>query len=296
MAIFLQQLVNGISLGSVYALFALGFTLVFGVLEIINLAHPAVLAVGALIAYTLLEGAHTGLAVALAGACVGGGLLGVVIDRVAFRPLRLRGASRLSSLITSIGVALILVNLAQIVWGTEPLSYPPGTVPLRFFTAGPVTVSLLQVLVLATVVALMISLRALLFRTRLGLAIRAVAENPQTAGLLGMPFDRVVAFTFFLSSGLGGVAGVLVGMLFQGSVSPFMGGTYGLKGLAAIILGGMGDITGAVLGGLAMGVGEVMIVQYFNSSYRDAVAFGLVFLVLVLRPTGLLGQQRGREA
>jgi branched-chain amino acid transport system permease protein len=296
MGLFLQQLVNGISLGSVYALFALGFTLVFGVLEIINLAHPAVLAVGALIAYTLLDGARTGLAVALAGACLGGGLLGVLIDRVAFRPLRLRGASRLSSLITSIGVALILVNLAQIVWGTEPLSYPPGTVPLQFFTAGAVTVSLLQLVVLATVLALTIGLRALLLRTRLGLAIRAVAENPQTASLLGMPFDRVVAFTFFLSSGLGGIAGVLVGMLFQGSVSPFMGTTYGLKGLAAIILGGMGDITGAVLGGLVMGVGEVMIVQYLNSSYRDAVAFGLLFLVLVVRPTGLLGQQRGREA
>ncbi|HLW46673.1 MAG TPA: branched-chain amino acid ABC transporter permease [bacterium] len=296
MAVFLQQLVNGVSLGSVYALFALGFTLVFGVLEIINLAHPAVLAIGALLAYSLLAGAKTGLAVALAGACAGAGLLGVLIDRVAFRPLRLRGASRLSSLITSIGVALILVNLAQIVWGTEPLSYPPAAVPLRFFTAGTVTVSLLQLLVLALVVALMIGLRALLLRTRLGLAIRAVAENPQTASLLGMPFDRVVAFTFFLSSALGGVAGVLVGMLFQGSVSPFMGTTYGLKGLAAIILGGMGDVTGAVLGGLAMGVGEVMIVQYLNSSYRDAVAFGLLFMVLVLRPTGLLGQQRGREA
>lgn len=296
MAVFLQQLVNGISLGSVYALFALGFTLVFGVLEIINLAHPAVLAVGALLAYTLLVDAKAGLALAVAGACAGGGLLGLLLDAVAFRPLRLRGATRLSSLITSIGIALILVNLAQIVWGTEPLSYPSGTVPLRFFTAGPVTVSLLQGVVLATVIALMIGLRLLLVRTRLGLAIRAVAENPQTASLLGMPFDRVVAFTFFLSSALGAVAGVLVGMLFQGSVSPFMGNTYGLKGLAAIILGGMGDITGAVLGGLVMGIGEVMIVQYFNSSYRDAVAFGLLFLVLVLRPTGLLGQQRGREA
>lgn len=296
MAVFLQQLVNGISLGSVYALFALGFTLVFGVLEIINLAHPAVLAVGALLAYTLLVDTKAGLALAVAGACAGGGLLGLMLDAVAFRPLRLRGATRLSSLITSIGIALILVNLAQIVWGTEPLSYPSGTVPLRFFTAGPVTVSLLQGAVLATVIALMIGLRLLLVRTRLGLAIRAVAENPQTASLLGMPFDRVVAFTFFLSSALGAVAGVLVGMLFQGSVSPFMGNTYGLKGLAAIILGGMGDITGAVLGGLVMGVGEVMIVQYFNSSYRDAVAFGLLFLVLVLRPTGLLGQQRSREA
>jgi branched-chain amino acid transport system permease protein len=277
-------------------LFALGFTLVFGVLEIINLAHPAVLAVGALIAYTMLDSAHTGLLPALAGACAGGGLLGVLIDRVAFRPLRLRGASRLSSLITSIGAALVLVNLAQIVWGTEPLSYPPGTVPLRFFTAGPVTVSLLQSMVLATVLALMIALRGLLLRTRLGLAIRAVAENPQTASLLGMSFDGVVAFTLFLSSALAGVAGVLVGMLFQGSVSPFMGTTYGLKGLAAIILGGMGDITGAVLGGLTMGIGEVLIVQYLNSSYRDAVAFGLLFLVLVLRPTGLLGQQRVRDA
>jgi branched-chain amino acid transport system permease protein len=296
MAVFLQQLANGISLGSVYALFALGFTLIFGVLEIINLAHAAILAVGALLAYTLFTRLGAGLAPALLGAFIGTGVLGVVIDYVAFRPLRIRQASRLASLITSIGVALILVNLAQILWGAEPLSYPPGAVPLRFFTMGGITVSLLQIITLATTVALLVGLRLLLTRTKIGMAIRAVAENPTTASLLGMPFDRVVMFTFFLSSALGGVAGVLIGMLLQGSVSPFMGNTYGLKGLAAIILGGMGDITGAVLGGLIMGIGEIMIVQYLNSSYRDGVAFGLLFLVLIIRPTGLLGQRRSREA
>ena len=296
MATFLQQLINGISLGSVYALFALGFTLIFGVLEIINLAHAAILAVGALLAYTLFTSLGAGLVVALLGASIGTGVLGVVIDFLAFRPLRTRRAGRLASLITSIGVALILVNLAQILWGSEPLSYPPGTVPLRFFTGGGVTVSLLQILVLATTLLLLIGLRVLLTRTKVGMAIRAVAESPATATLLGIPFDRVVVFTFFLSSALGGVAGVLVGMLLQGSVSPFMGNAYGLKGLAAIILGGMGDITGAVLGGLAMGIGEIMIVQYLNSSYRDGVAFGLLFLVLIVRPTGLLGRQRSREA
>ena len=296
MTVFLQQLINGISLGSVYALFALGFTLIFGVLEIINLAHAAILAVGALLAYTLFTSLGAGLAVALLGASLGTGALGVVIDFAAFRPLRARRAGRLASLISSIGVALILVNLAQILWGSEPLSYPPGTVPLRFFTGGGLTVSLLQILVLATTILLLIGLRFLLIRTKVGIAMRAVAESPATATLLGIPFDRVVVFTFFLSSALGGVAGVLVGMLLQGSVSPFMGNAYGLKGLAAIILGGMGDITGAVLGGLAMGIGEIMIVQYLNSSYRDGVAFGLLFLVLVIRPTGLLGQQRSREA
>lgn len=296
MAVFLQQLINGVSLGSIYALFALGFTLIFGVLEIINLAHAAVLAIGALLAYTLFTWAGVGLVPALLGSFIGTGLLGIVIDYVAFRPLRIRQASRLASLITSIGVALILVNLGQILWGSEPLSYPAGTVPLRFFTGGGLTVSLLQILTLATTVALLIGLRLLLIRTKIGMAIRAVAENPTTASLLGMPFDRVVMFTFFLSSALGGVAGVLVGMLLQGSVSPFMGNTYGLKGLAAIILGGMGDITGAVLGGLIMGIGEIMIVQYLNSSYRDGVAFGLLFLVLIIRPTGLLGQRGGREA
>jgi branched-chain amino acid transport system permease protein len=296
MAIFLQQLANGVSLGSVYALFALGFTLIFGVLEIINLAHAAVLAVGALLAYTFFVRLGAGLAPALLGAFIGTGLLGIVIDYVAFRPLRVRQASRLASLITSIGVALILVNLAQILWGAEPLSYPPAAVPLRFFTGGGITVSLLQIITVATTVAVLTGLRLLLTRTKIGMAIRAVAENPTTASLLGMPFDRVVTFTFFLSSALGGVAGVLVGMLLQGSVSPFMGNAYGLKGLAAIILGGMGDITGAVLGGLIMGIGEIMIVQYLNSSYRDGVAFGLLFLVLIIRPTGLLGQRRSREA
>jgi branched-chain amino acid transport system permease protein len=296
MVVFLQQLINGISLGSVYALFALGFTLIFGVLEIINLAHAAILAVGALFAYTLFTRLNANFVEALLGASIGTGLLGIAIDRIAFRPLRVRQAGRLSSLITSIGIALILVNLAQILWGSEPLSYPPGAVPIRFISGGGVTVSLLQIIVLATTVLLLVGLRLLLTRTKVGLAIRAVAENPATASLLGIPFDRVVLFTFFLSSALGGVAGVLIGMLLQGSVSPFMGTTYGLKGLAAIILGGMGDITGAVLGGLVMGIGEIMIVQYLNSSYRDGVAFGLLFLVLVVRPTGLLGQQQGREA
>ncbi len=296
MAVFLQQLTNGISLGSVYALFALGFTLIFGVLEIINLAHSAVLAVGALLAYTLFTRLGVGLIPALLGSFIGTGLLGIAIDYVAFRPLRIRQAARLASLISSIGVALLLVNLGQILWGSEPLSYPPGMVPLRFFTAGGVTVSLLQIVTLATTVVLLIGLRLLLTRTKVGMAIRAVAENPTTASLLGMPFDRVVMFTFFLSSALGGVAGVLIGMLLQGSVSPFMGNAYGLKGLAAIILGGMGDITGAVLGGFIIGIGEIMIVQYLNSSYRDGVAFGLLFLVLIIRPAGLLGQRRGREA
>jgi branched-chain amino acid transport system permease protein len=169
-------------------------------------------------------------------------------------------------------------------------------VPVRFFTGAGLTVSLLQVVTLATTIALLIGLRLLLTRTKLGLAIRAVAENPAAASLLGMPFDRVVMFTFFLSAALGGAAGLLVGMLLQGSVSPFMGNTYGLKGLAAIILGGMGDLAGAVLGGLIMGVGEIMIVQYLNSGYRDAVAFGLLFLILILRPTGLLGERRPRAA
>jgi len=296
MTVFLQQLINGLSLGSIYALFALGFTLIFGVLEIINLAHAAVLAVGALLAYTLFTRLGANLAVALLGAFVGTGLLGIAIDYMAFRPLRARRADRLASLISSIGVALILVNLAQIVWGAEPLSYPSGALPIRFFTGAGLTVSLAQIITLATAVLLLLGLRLLLERTKVGMAIRAVAENPATASLLGMPFDRIVMFTFFLSSALGGVAGVLVGMLLQGSVSPFMGNTYGLKGLAAIILGGMGDITGAVLGGLVMGVGEIMIVQYLNSGYRDAVAFGLLFLVLIVKPTGLLGQQKSREA
>ncbi len=293
MTVFLQQLINGISLGAVYALFALGFTLIFGVLEIINLAHAAVFSIGALLAYTLFVQFHSSLLVAIPGAFIGTGLLGIALDYVAFRPLRARNAGRLAPLITSIGMALILVNLAQTIWGAEPLSYPPGVVPVRFFSRGGLAVSVLQLVTLATAVLLMGGLSLFLGRTKLGLAIRAVAENPATASVLGIPFDRIVRFTFFLSSALGGVAGVLVGMLFQGSVSPFMGNTFGLKGLAVIILGGMGDIRGAVLGGLGMGVGEIMIVQYLNSSYRDAVAFGLLFLVLVIRPTGLLGQQRG---
>jgi len=296
MTVFLQQLINGISLGSVYALFALSFTLIFGVLEIINLAQAAVLAVGALLAYTLLSWAGTPLPLAMLGAFIGTGLLGVAIYAAAFRPLRARNAGPLAALIVSIGVTLILVNLAQILWGSEPLGYPPGMVPLRFFTDAGLTVSLLQVAILATTVGLLVGLRLLLLHTKIGLAIRVVAENPGTASLLGIPFDRVVMFTFFLSSALGGIAGVLVGMLFQGSVSPFMGNAIGLKGLAAIILGGMGSVPGAMLGGLAMGIGETMIVQYLSSSYRDAVAFGLLFLVLVIRPTGLFGRPQDRQA
>lgn len=291
----LQQLVNGAFIGCVYGLFALGFTLVFGVLDIINLAHPAVFTLGGLSALYLTESLGLPLSVAFFASSLASGLLGLLLDAVAFAPLRRRGADQFSGMIASIGMAILFEAAAIGFFGAKTVRFPKEVFPNEVFVLGPVTVTLTQILIVVVALVLMTLLTLLLGRTRLGKAIRAVAENQQTAALLGINVKAVIRATFFMSSALGGAAGILYGLYFD-SLSPDMGRNIELKGLAVIILGGMGSIPGCIIGGLAFGLSEVLTVAVTGASgTRDAVAFLALFLILLVRPTGILGRGKTRE-
>jgi branched-chain amino acid transport system permease protein len=290
-----QQIINGLFLGSIYALFALGYTLVFGVLDILNLAHAAVFMLAAFVAVTLVGTAHLPLWAALPLAMLFAGVLGMVLERVAFRPLRERADSNISGLISSLAVATVFQAIALQVWGPNVSRFPLGTVPERPLPFLGGVVSSLQILIVTVALALFVGLSFLVKRTRLGRQMRAVAESPRAARILGVNVDRVIAAAFFISSALGGAAGVLFGLAFN-VIQPDMGRSVELKGLAVIILGGMGSMPGAVIAGFALGLCEVFVVAHLGASWRDAVSFTALFLILLLRPRGLLGASSLREA
>ena len=281
-----QQLVNGLTLGSTYALVALGFTLVFGILGMINFAHGEIFMLGAYMALLLVTVGKLGIFWSLIGGMIGSAILGMIIERVSFRPLR--KVSILAPLISTIGLSIFLRSLAQIVFGAESTRFPVN-IKTEFYQVGPFQISLLQIIILGISFGLMIVFQVFIQKTKIGKAMRATSESLYTAGLLGIPVDRIILLSFAVASGLGGVAGVLLGLNFN-AISPLMGKMVGLKGLTIIILGGMGNITGAMVGGLFLGFVEVLSVGYLTSSYRDAVAFALMFLVLLIRPTGLFGR------
>ena len=296
MNVLLQQLVNGLFIGSVYGLFAVGYTLVFGVLDILNLAHPAVFTLGGLTALWLVESAGLTIWQAFPLAVLFAGLLGLLLDRVAFAPLRHRADTYFSGLISSIAMAIMFESVALGVFGAHTVRFPANTVAIHIWRFAGITVTSLQVEIVAVALLLMVGLTQFLKRSRTGKAIRAVAENERMARLLGIHVDGIIAFTFFISSALGGAAGILFGLYFD-ALSPDMGRSIELKGLAVIVLGGMGSIPGAIAGGLAFGLSEVLTVAITGTSnLRDAVAFAVLFAILLLRPSGLLGRARMREA
>lgn len=307
---FLQNFLNGISIGSVYAIFALGYTLVFSILGIINFAHGAVFTLGAYLTYSLAVG-QFGISGFLAGYRVPfslsfplslligatlSGMAGVLVERCAFRPLRARGADSLLALVSSLGVALVAVNVIQYLVGSEIYSFPSDVYgdispALVFSVAGkPVVIRTVQMIIFAVSMVILALLAYLINFTRIGKALQAVAENTATASLLGINVDRFILYTFFLSGFLGGIAGSLVGTSF-GIAGPYFGVTYGLKGLAVIVLGGLGSVPGAVLGGLVIGLAEAFVPSDY-SAYKEAVAFAFLFIVLLVRPQGLLGQSQ----
>ena len=284
-----DQIYNAIFIGSIYALFALGFTLVFSVLDILNLAHPALFTLGAFTAlYAMQQGVPAGLAVIVAFLVCG--VAGVILDRVAFAPLRKRNAPPLSAMISSIGVSLIVIRLIQLKYGPDIQSYPKNSLPADVFSVGGLQLDTLRTVIIALAIALMVGLTLLVRRTRLGRELRALAENPRAARILGIDVDRAIAATFFLSAGLGGVAGVMYGFATN---SPFsqMGLNFELKAFSVMIVGGMGSIPGAVLGAYLLSFGEVASIALLPSELRDAFAFGLLFIVLLVRPRGILGQR-----
>jgi branched-chain amino acid transport system permease protein len=290
-----QQILNGVFVGSIYALFAVGYTLVFGVLDILNLAHQAVFMLAAFAALVLVADAHLSLLVALPAAVLIGGLIGIVLERLAFRPLRGRADSNISGLISSLAMATVFEAIALQIFGPDISRFPQGTFSDRMVQIGGAQASLLQLCIVGISVVLMALLTLLLTRTRLGRRIRAVAESPRAARILGVDVDRTIAMAFFLSSALGAAAGVLFGLAFN-SISPDVGRSVELKGLAVIILGGMGSVPGAVIAGFALGLIEVFTVAHIGSSFRDAVSFAVLFLVLIARPRGLFGRAAAREA
>lgn len=289
-----QQLANALSLGSVYALFALGFTLIFGVLGVINLSHGAVFMLGA---YGALLAVKSSYPLWLAGllAVLGAGLLGLAVDFLVLRPLRARNAPHLAPMIATIGVAILLTSVAQGLFGVETLRFPADALPEASLDIGGVTVTALQAAIVVISFCLMAALLLFMGRTRTGRALRAVAESPRAACLLGIDVEGLFRRVSFAAAALGGAAGVLVGLSFN-AISPFMGQPILPKGIAVIILGGMGDIRGAMLGGLFLGFVEVMSVAYVSSDFRDAISFGLLFLILLVRPSGLFGRVLERKA
>ncbi|HTY42608.1 MAG TPA: branched-chain amino acid ABC transporter permease [Thermoanaerobaculia bacterium] len=292
MTTFLQQLVNGLSLGSIYALIALGYTMVYGVLRLINFAHGDVYMIGAYVGYYLsrrLQGREPSLVSALLvmfGSMIACAILGVLIERLAYRPVRRE--ARLTLLITAIGVSLFLENLAQLLFGATPRFFPSLAPRTDFHIAG-MRLTSEQITVIAVSVLLMVLLRAFIMSTRTGKAMRAVSFSLDASKLMGISTDWIISVTFALGSALAAAGGVLIAMQIP-KIDPLMGITYGLKAFIAAVLGGIGSIPGAVLGGLLIGTSEVMVVGYLSSTYRDAIAFGILILVLILRPQGLLGR------
>jgi branched-chain amino acid transport system permease protein len=281
----LQQLVNGLMLGASYALIGVAFALILGIFDMLNIAIGEVFMLGAFFGLTLVV---LGLPfpAALLVAMMLAGLVNLVIERFAFRPLR--GTPPVIPLLSSIGFSMLLQDAATNIWGSERTQFPPSIRALSF-EIGPVLLSSVQMVILGTAVALMVVLQLLLQRTTIGRGMRAVAENPETAGILGVDAGRVIVATFFASGALAGAAGMLVGLTFS-VISPFIGIEIGLKGVAAMVVGGAGNIQGAMLAGPLLGIAEVLSVAYLGAAHRDVVVYGLLILVLVVRPTGLLGR------
>jgi branched-chain amino acid transport system permease protein len=287
---FLQQLLNGLSLGAIYALIALGYTMVYGILRFINFAHSDVFMVGAFIGYFvgrhLPEGTVWGGLCALSAAMLGCAILGMLIERFAYRPLR--GGPTLNVLITAIGVSLFLEYTGQLVFGATPRSFPQ-IFPSKVIRFGGLIVSTNQVLVIVVAAVLMVALQFIVYRTKIGMAMRAVALNPKAAQLVGVNIDVVISFTFGLGSALAAAGGVLYALNYP-SIDPLMGVAPGLKAFVAAVLGGIGNIPGAALGALILGMTETFVDGSRWSTYKDGIAFAILIGILLFRPAGLLGR------
>jgi len=284
----MQQLINGVALGSTYALIALGYTMVYGIITLINFAHGEIFMAGAFVGLLMVAKFKMNFFVAMVIAMVFCMVLGVVIERIAYRPLR--KSSRLSALISAIGVSIFLSTLAQMIFGADAKGFPETAFPVKQIHVGDADISTLQLLIIGVSASLMIALEFIVQKTKIGKAMRATSEDYNTAALMGINVNMVISFTFALGSGLAAAGGVLVGLLFN-AVSFNMGLMAGLKAFAAAVLGGIGSIPGAMLGGLLLGVTEVLGVAVGYSSYRDAIAFAILVLVLLVKPTGLLGRK-----
>jgi branched-chain amino acid transport system permease protein len=291
--VLLQQAVNAVTLGSLYALIAIGLAITFSILDVVNFAQGSLVMWGAYLGVVLAVAAGLGFWAPMLGAMLLVGLIGIALERSALRPLRIRNAPPIAALLATLGAATILDHLVLIVFGPDTRAFP-SPFPVRMLTLGDAQISTLELTITGVALALLGALQALLVRTRVGLAMRAIAQNGRVAGLMGIDTDRIVALAFGVGSAVGGVGGVLTGIYYN-SVDIGMGYSAGLKGFSAMVIGGMGSLPGAILGGFLLGAAETAATTFFWSGYRDIVAFGLLIFVLIVRPAGLLGTPEIRK-
>lgn len=282
----LQQLLNGLILGSIYALLALGYTMVYGIIRLINFAHGDVYMMGAFMGYFLINNLHLNFFVALLLAMAGTAALGVLIEFLAYRPLR--QSTRIAALITAIGVSFLLEYGMVFFFGANPRPFPQVIDTVRY-ELGPVSITNIQLLILGVSILLMVVLQLIVKKTKMGKAMRAVSVDSDAAQLMGINVNRTISFTFALGSALAGAAGVLIA-LYYNSLEPLMGMTPGLKSFVAAVLGGIGIIPGAALGGFVIGVLETAATALGFSDFRDAIVYGVLILILLVRPSGILGK------
>lgn len=286
-----QQLINGLTLGLIYALIAVGYTMVYGVIQLINFAHGEIYMLGAFFCVTFITtwGLPFYAAIVLAMLCCS--LCGILLDIIAYRPLR--KAPRLAALITAIGMSIFLQNLALVIWGSRTKPFPqaalPGFLAERAVTVGNVGLTWLQLFIYAVAIGMMAALFLVIQKTRIGTAMRALAQNKTAAALMGINVNFVISFTFALGSAMGAVAGILVSIYYN-TLYPTMGYTAGVKAFAAAVLGGIGSVPGAMAGGVLLGVAEALGAGYVSSLYRDGVAYAVMIAVIILRPSGIMGR------
>lgn len=298
MAQFLEQIMNGLVLGGIYALIAVGYTMVYGIIQLINFAHGEIFMFGAYFAFTLVTLLNVPFWLALPISMVLCAAMGILMDVIAYRPLR--NASRLSALITAIGMSIGLQNLAQLIWKADQRSFPDTSLPDFFLSKnaislpGGAALPFRDLFIIALALVLMVGLNRLIHLTKIGKAMRACAQNKVAANLMGIKTNKVIAITFAIGSALGAVAGVMVGL--REVVEPMMGYYKGVAAFAAAVLGGIGNITGAMLGGLLIGLAEALGAGYINSSYRLAIAYIIMIIVILIRPSGLLGKSTEKRA
>ncbi|MCL4425461.1 MAG: branched-chain amino acid ABC transporter permease [Firmicutes bacterium] len=283
---FWQQILNGLSTGGIYALIAVGFSLIYSIMRFINLAHGTLIMVGAYIGYLVVTMAHLSLFPALVVAAAGTAAVSAIVERVAFRPIRVRGVSALYILVSSMVVSIFLENLVMVIFGPTFRTLPRlvSDAPLL---ARPINVGRLDFYMMVAAIAALLGLSLILYRTKIGRAMRAVSYNPRAAALMGVNTDVVVSVAFVLAGALAGMAGVFLGIKY--SVYPQLGGLI-LKGFVAAVFGGLGSVAGAVLGGIALGIIEVFLIAYGSSAFSPVLIYGLLVLILLVRPRGLLGQ------
>lgn len=296
MELFFQQITNGLAVGSIYAIIALGYTMVYGVLRLINFAHGDLFTIGAYLGFTLLSataitdriGGTLGLVVLCIMVMGLVALAGLLLDRMAYRPLR--ESPRLSAVVSALGASIFFQNAVMLVYGTQFRVYPHDILPRTSITVAGIDIPVMRLIILAISLLMMAALYFFIQKTKTGTAIRAAAIDQGAARLMGINVDRVIAIVFMTGPALGGAAGLMVG-LYYGQISFTMGWVYGLKAFTAAIIGGIGNIPGAMIGGLILGLVEALGSAYISIAWKDAIAFGVLILILIFRPTGLMGER-----